>query len=100
MEFIPARMKDGSVHFLSLPESVSFRTLVGYVSALPGVTMADFVTDEIVEMWLDFAYCGEQFSINNQFGEYWFFANNPNCSKGVMDGVATHFSAILARGTK
>ena len=81
-------MNDGSRHFGDLPESIDWHQLREHIKLLDGAQVTDFITDKITEVWIDFAYRGYQFSINNQFGEYWFFVNNPECSdKNLRAGL-------------
>lgn len=54
----------------------------------------DFLTDHVTEMWLDFEYRGRSFSINNQFGDYWFFVNEPECPDEILLEVIRHFKLI------
>jgi len=46
-------------------------------------------------VWIDFTYRGHQFSINNQFGNYWFFVDNPQCSEEILEAVLGHCELAL-----
>ncbi|MBK7708568.1 MAG: hypothetical protein IPJ30_23110 [Acidobacteria bacterium] len=46
-------------------------------------------------MWLDFDYRGHRFSVNNQFGDYWFFVRDPKCPDEILLEVCAHFRALL-----
>jgi len=46
--------------------------------------------------WIDFDYAGQTFTVNDQFGEYWFFVRDPNCSDEVLMTVATHCEQLLS----
>lgn len=35
------------------------------------------------------------FSINDQFGDYWFFVDNPNCPDEILERVLAHFQVLL-----
>ena len=83
-------MNDGSRHFGDLPESLGWYQLRKHIEHLDGAQVTDFITDNITEVWIDFAYRGHQFSINNQFGEYWFFVENPQCSDELLQAVLDH----------
>jgi hypothetical protein len=89
-------MNDGSRHFGDLPESLGWYQLRKHIEHLDGAQVTDFITDNITEVWIDFAYRGHQFSINNQFGEYWFFVENPQCSDEVLQAVLDHCELVLA----
>jgi hypothetical protein len=43
------------------------------------------------ETWLDFRYRAHAFSINNQFGDWWFFVKDRNCPEALLENVAQHF---------
>jgi hypothetical protein len=49
-----------------------------------GTTVTDYIGDGVTEMWLDFTYKANKFSINNQFGEYWFFSQNTTCPEETL----------------
>jgi len=90
-------MNDGSRHFASLPESRSWYALRDHLSRLPGASVTGFLTDGVTEAWIDFSYRGHLFAINNQFGEYWFFVQKPECSDSVLSEVADYCRRLLAR---
>lgn len=89
------RMKDGSRNFVDLPESVFFDELRKIAEKFESAIVTDFVTDWVTEVWLDFEYRGHKFSINNQYGEYWFFVENPNCPDEILLEVVKHFERFL-----
>jgi hypothetical protein len=91
------RMNDGSRHFADLPETVFFDDLRQYAARLPGAKETGFVTDWVTEVWLDFEFRGQNFSINNQFGDYWFFVENPDCPDEILLEVLEHFQQILEK---
>jgi hypothetical protein len=72
-------MKDGSLHFGELDLVSFFDIMRGHLARLEGAVETGFVTDWVTEMWLDFEFCGHNFSINNQPGWYWLFVNDPKC---------------------
>ena len=74
------RMNDGSRNFADLPENVFFDKLRECVSTFSGAKEIGFVMDWITEVWLYFEFRWEIFSINNQFGDYWFFCQKPGLS--------------------
>ena len=88
------RMHDGSRHFASLPEVWPFSRLRQHVEQLAGATVADYVSDDVTEMWLDFSFRGHSFTVNNQDGEYWFFVNEPECPDDVLVAVVDHCEAL------
>lgn len=88
------KMKDGSRKFMMLPEEISFDSLHKYTTTLQGADVTEYIWS-VVECWIDFSYDGHQFSINNQFGEYWFFVDKPHCPDEILNRVAGHFAKIL-----
>jgi hypothetical protein len=89
-------MNDGSRQFAALPESRSWYELRDHVSRLSGAKVADFVTDGVTEAWIEFTYRGQAFTINNQFGEFWFFVRDPGCSADILTEVVSHCQSLLA----
>ena len=83
-------MADGSRHFASFPEKRSWRALQRHVAQLPGATLGDSITDGITEAWVDFRFQGHDFTINNPFGEYWFFVRDPSCAEAILHRVVDH----------
>jgi hypothetical protein len=88
-------MNDGSRHFGDLPESIDWHQLRNHIERLDGAQVTDFITDNVTEVWIDFAYRGNRFSVNNQFGEYWFFVANPKCSEEILQAVLDHCELVL-----
>ena len=83
-------MNDGSRQFLALPESVPGNLLRDHIANLEGTEVTGFLTDYITEVWIHFSFHGQKFSINNQFGEYWFFVEDSKCPDDVLRIVAEH----------
>jgi hypothetical protein len=90
-------MNDGSRHFASLPATASWESVRDHAAALAGATITGFLCDGVTEAWIDFTYKGEAFTINDQFGEYWFFSTNPRCPESMLAEVATHWESLLGR---
>ncbi|CAN5482078.1 hypothetical protein BH10ACI1_BH10ACI1_27850 [soil metagenome] len=94
---LEVKLKDGSRHFVDMPEVVFFDEVADYVEELEGAEITEFITDGVVEMWLEFEYRGHKFSVNNQLVDYWFFVEDPNCSEEVLLEVIDHFRQLLER---
>ena len=97
-------MRDGSRQFAALPETYDagepeWERLRDWVGGLSGARLTGFVTDQVTEAWLDFEYCGQKFSINNQNGEWWFFVSDPSCPEDILGRVVDHFEPMLLRRT-
>ncbi len=87
-------MHDGSRHFGDLPESQSPLRVCDHVSRLPGARLTGFLNG-IIEFWIDFTYEGHEFTLNTQYGDYWFFVTDPDCPDQILQGVLDHFARIL-----
>jgi hypothetical protein len=94
-KLINITMNDGSRHFGDLPASIGWHQLRKHIGRLHGAQVTDFITDNITEVWIDFTYRGHQFSINNQFGQYWFFADDAQCSEEILEAVLDHCELVL-----
>ena len=89
-------MHDGSRHFASLPESCSWVALRRHIERLPGAAVTKYISDDVTEMWLDFSFRGHPFTVNNQFGEFWFFTSDPACSDYTLRAVVEHCESLLS----
>ncbi len=90
------RTNDGSRYFAELPETIFFDQLKAHAERLDGLVVTNFLTDWITEVWLDFEFNEHRFTINNQFGEYWFFVDDPECPGEFLNIVYDHFRSILS----
>jgi len=91
------RMRDGARHFADMPEAVFFDEVADHVEKLDGAEITEFITDGVVEMWLDFEYRGHQFSVNNQLGDYRFFVRDTDCPEDILLEVCDHFRKLLEK---
>jgi len=90
-------MSDGSRHFFSMPEGYPWEPFRDYLAKLPDIFITDFSTDNITEVWINFSYERHSFTINNQFGEYWFFVSDRNCPDFVLQKIAEYCTAFPRR---
>ena len=89
-------MSDGSRLFLQLPQTCPQSNLLQQIIRLGRMPTA-FVCDEITgETWIDFDYKDWKFSIHNPYGEYWFFAENSECPKDLLQILADHSARTAA----
>jgi hypothetical protein len=88
-------MSDGSRCFAWLPESCSWHELKGHLQTLQGVVITEFLTDHVTEMWLDFTFQGNAFTVNNPLGEFWLFVKTPACDNEILTAVIEHCEALL-----
>jgi hypothetical protein len=91
-------MHDGSRCFGDLPATVLWYAVREHVTRLPDAQLTGFLTDNVTEAWIDFRYGGHDFSINDQFGDYWFFVNDPACPDLLLRQVLAHFELLLDQG--
>ena len=95
MELLNVPANDGSRQFAVLPQTASWGRLRRHLEALAGVRVTDFVTDSVSEGWLDFTYDGQRFTVNDQFGQYWFFVADSAAPDDLLQRVAEYCSALL-----
>ena len=94
---IDMRMHDGSRHFGDLPQTRLWYDVRDHVEKLSGAVLTGFVTDHVTEAWIDFSYADHRFSINDQYGDYWFFVEDPACPDAVLLQVLNHFEHVLGK---
>ncbi len=96
-DLLENKIKSGARHFVDLPEVVFFDEVADHVEELDGAEITEFITDGVVEMWLEFTYRGHQFSVSNQLGDYWFFVEDAECPDEILLEIAAHFRQLLER---
>lgn len=84
------RMHDGSRDFLSLPVRRTPQQLKNSLKGLRHVRGVKLAQD-VVESWLSFSWHGWEIAINDPFGEYWFFAENPETPEPILEEIRDHF---------
>lgn len=94
-EIFDYRMNDGSRNFTDFPVIRDWYDVRDHVRLLPGAVLTGFVTDNVTEAWIDFTYRGHCFSINDQYGDYWFFVNDPDCPEEILKEVRAHWALLL-----
>jgi hypothetical protein len=95
MKLLQDKMHDGSRNFLLLPTgSTPPIRLVFRVFSLWGAFPTAYIPG-LDESWIDFRYKSNKFSINDQYGDFLFFVENPSCPDSVLLEVASHFEKIL-----
>ena len=87
---------DGSRSFASFCAVGGYLLLKQLVSELPGARIVGYV-EGITEMWLDFDYRGHKITINDQFGEYWFFVKDPTTPEQPLEEIASYFERTLPK---
>ena len=94
-ELLNLIMNDGSRQFGEFPQTVLWYELRDHISRLDGAVVTDFITDNVTEAWIDFSYRGYRFSVNDQFGDYWFFVDDPRCPDDVLKAVLSYCKLLL-----
>lgn len=95
-DLLEKKMKDGSRHFVDFPvEAAFFDEFADHVEELEGAEITEFLTDGIVEMWLDFTFRGYKFSVNNKYDDYLFFVEDANCPEEILIEIINHFRKLL-----
>ena len=93
-KLLKIEMNDGSRHFGELPQTVLWHELRNHIETLDGAVVTTFVTDNVTEAWIDFSYRDHSFTVNDQFGAYWFFVNDPTCPDEILEAVLAHCEII------
>ncbi|MEW4564344.1 hypothetical protein AB1K70_17530 [Bremerella sp. JC770] len=91
-------MHDGSRDFGALPECFPHEQLRDHIAQWPEAKVTSFVSDGVTEAWLHFEYRGHQFSANTQFGEWWFFVDDPLCPDEILLAVLSYCAKKLGQG--
>ena len=83
---------DGSRQFLAIRADCSYAAFERWTESLPEATVS-YMLPTVTEMWLDFSFRGQRFTVNDQFGEFWFFVSDPHCAEDILLAVAEHFTS-------
>lgn len=84
----------GSRHFLSLPETIYPEDLVKRINSHTDLRVTNFIYS-VPESWIDFEFRARQFTINTQFGEYWFFVSDPECPIDILTDLRERVIRIM-----
>lgn len=91
VDYLDQRMEDGSRLFAIIRDPMSWADLKSHLKQMENLEILHFVSDGMVEGWLDFRYFGHQFSINDPMGEFWVFVDDPSCPSFILGELMTHF---------
>jgi hypothetical protein len=94
MNLIDLPTHNGGRQFAALPQTTDAVTLRNHLAQLRGVRLGCFL-HSVSESWIDFALGAHEFSINDQFGEYWFFVADPDAPDELLEQVVSHGSRCL-----
>jgi hypothetical protein len=95
MQLLNHTAHDGSRQFAELPQTRLWYELRDHLQTLPGAVVTGFLTDAVTEAWIDFTYRGHSFTVNDQFGDYWFFVDDPNCRDEILREIVSHCETLL-----
>ena len=96
-DLLKNKMRGGARHFADLPEVVFFDEFADHVENLEDAEITEFLTNGIVEMWLEFDFRGQHFSVGSKFGDYLFFVDDPHCPEEILLEVVDHFRKLLEK---
>lgn len=94
-DLLETKLNDGSRHFVDFPEVIFFDDFYDHTEELDGAEITEFIADGVVEMWLEFEFRGHNFSVSNQFGDYWFFVQDADCPDEILLEIIAHFRKLL-----
>ena len=82
--------------FATLPQVKLWHDLRDHLQKLRGVGVTDFVTDGVVGSWIDFAFRGHRFTINERSGTYQFFVDAADCPECILKEITSHCERFLS----
>ena len=92
---LDCRLHGGSRQFAELRATRDWYAVRDHVEKLDGAKLTSFLCDDITEAWIDFTYMNHSFTINDQFGDYWFSVSNPECPDHILTIVMNHWEHLL-----
>jgi hypothetical protein len=95
MKLIDIRTRDGSRHFLSLPQLAAWIVLRRHALQLPQLKILNFMEGDDLQARLEFSFLGHRFLIQHIDRQHHFFVNDPDCSDLIVYQVARHFSQLI-----
>lgn len=96
VELQNVRAADGSRLFAEVRDTIGAEALVARIQAAPEADSVCLLTDGIVESWIDFRYRDRQFTVNTQFGDFWFFVNDASCPDEILKELLSTLFATQA----
>ena len=78
---ICSKINDGARHFVDLPEVVFFDEFYDYTEVLECVDITEFLTNGVIEMWINFNFRRHKFSVSNQFWRLLIFCGKSRMSR-------------------
>ena len=77
----------GQLNFYDHPGTTPWNVLERRLRKLEGLEFKG-VYPGLAQAWIDFKFQGHEFSIDTQWGDYWFFAEDPTCPTDILSKVA------------
>lgn len=84
------KAEGGARQFARVPETMTWPDLLSQLQTVPGLTVGNSSIDNTAEAWIEFSYRGHSFKVNNQFGDYGFFVQDPSCPDEILLEVVNH----------
>lgn len=96
-QLINLPMVDGSRHFARILQTVLGQELRDHLAHLRGLRISGFAAESGGDVWIDFQFRGQEFSVHNHRREYWFFVDDPSCSEATLQRIVRHVDALVFR---
>ena len=100
MKLIDKRTRDGSRHFATLPQIVTWGGVCDHILLLPGAETINFIADWPGRAWIDFQFRQHRFAINARIGLFRLFVRDPQCPDLILYQVGCHFERLIEEADK
>ncbi len=84
-------------HFVDFPEVVYSDDLADHIAELPGCEITRFEADGIVSAVIEFEFAGHKFEVNNDFADFRFYVEDPECDEDILLELINHLRQLLER---
>lgn len=96
IERLNKKLNDGSRHFVDFPvEAAFFDDFADHVEKLKGAETTEFDVNGVLEMWLEFEFRKNLFSVANHLNDYRFFVEDANCPEEILLEIIDHFHKLI-----
>jgi hypothetical protein len=100
MKLLDERTRDGSRHFASLSQAVTWGALCDHVLHLPDAEMINFIAEGPAQAWLDFHFRRHRFVIRARDGWFRLYVRDPQCPDLILYQVGCHFERLVEEADK
>ncbi len=84
-------------HFVDFPEVVYSDDLADHIAELPSCEITRFEADGIVSAVIEFEFAGHKFEVNNDFADFRFYVEDPECDEDILLELINHLRQLLER---